>query len=445
MSSDVVIKVCNLTKSYQIYERPQDRLKQSLLPRFQRCLGRSPIRYFREFRAVDQVSFEIGKGETVGIIGRNGSGKSTLLQLICGTLMPTEGTVETVGRLTALLELGAGFNPEFSGRENVFMNGALLGLSQEEISERFGEIVAFADIGDFIEQPVKTYSSGMYVRLAFALNVLCDPAIMIVDEALAVGDMRFQAKCMTALRRIQDRGATILFVSHDMGAIKSLCDRGIYLERGAIKSMGRSAQVAEEFVRVMREEMNHEPGFRRPVKEFSPSGPDTAALQSPVSEPSKPLPEEENNFSRYGTGEAMITRVEFLDEEGESIVAADFDQEVVIRIHFVSHASKTLAASYYIHDDKKILLLGAGPRQLGEPFIEVNAQERYVVTFRTRVPLHEGAYSIQAQLTEPLVEGETARFLDVVEDAVVFKVNRRSTGRLWAKVFIPNTMSVERL
>jgi lipopolysaccharide transport system ATP-binding protein len=440
MSSDVSIRVHNLTKDYQIYEQPQDRLKQSLLPRVQRWLGQPPVQYFRHFRAVDQVSFEIHKGETVGIIGRNGSGKSTLLQLICGTLTPTEGTIETTGRLTALLELGAGFNPEFSGRENVFMNGALLGLSQTDIHDRFEEIAAFADIGDFIEQPVKTYSSGMYVRLAFALNVLCDPEIMIVDEALAVGDMKFQAKCITALRRIQARGATVLFVSHDLGTVKSLCDRGIYLERGAVRSLGKAAQVAEDFIRVMREEMNQEPGFSRPLKVMPQPDSDTA---TPPSEISAQIPQKQVELSRYGSGEATIQRVDFLDSAGQPIVEAEFDQEVVIRIHLVSHAQKTIAVSYYIHDDKKILLLGVGPRQLDLPFIEAGIRESYVVTFQTRVPLHEGAYSIQIQVTEPIVEGETARFLDVVDDAIVFKVDRRPGGRLWSKVFIPTTMTVE--
>ncbi|MCQ9186739.1 ABC transporter ATP-binding protein, partial [Streptomyces sp. IBSBF 2953] len=180
-------------KCYHIYDKPHDRLKQMLM--------RGRRQYFKEFWALRDVSFEIKRGETVGIIGRNGSGKSTLLQMICGTLNPTSGTVQTNGRIAALLELGAGFNPEFTGRENVYMNGAILGLTEDQVDARFEEIAAFADIGDFIEQPVKTYSSGMFVRLAFASNIMSKPEIMIVDEALSVGDMNFQAKCMTALTR----------------------------------------------------------------------------------------------------------------------------------------------------------------------------------------------------------------------------------------------------
>ncbi len=180
MSSDVAIRVHNISKCYQIYDRPHDRLKQSLYPRLQKLVGKPPKQYHREFWALKDVSFEVKKGETIGIIGRNGSGKSTLLQLICGTLTPTGGTVETNGRIAALLELGSGFNPEFTGRENVYMNASILGLTEAEIDARYDDIVALADIGDFLDQPVKTYSSGMYVRLAFAVNILSNPEFVIV-------------------------------------------------------------------------------------------------------------------------------------------------------------------------------------------------------------------------------------------------------------------------
>ena len=258
MCSDIAIKVDSLGKCYHIYDQPQDRLKQSLYPRMQRLIGIQPKSYFREFWALKDISFEVRKGETVGIIGRNGAGKSTLLQLICGTLAPTCGSVTNKGRIAAMLELGSGFNPEFTGRENVSMNGAILGLTKDEIDYRFEDITAFADIGVFIEQPVKTYSSGMLVRLAFAVSVCIEPDVLIVDEALAVGDMNFQAKCMTALARMQKKGTTILFVSHDIGSIKSLCSRGIYLERGRLKVMGAAPNVAELYIRTMREEMNKE-------------------------------------------------------------------------------------------------------------------------------------------------------------------------------------------
>ena len=187
-SNDISIRVQNISKCFQIYDTPRDRLKQFVAPRLQSLMGQVPKQYFREFWALKDVSFEIKRGETIGIVGHNGSGKSTLLQIICGTLSPTGGAIEANGRIAALLELGSGFNPEFTGRENVYLNAALLGLTNEEVDERFDAIAAFADIGDFIERPVKTYSSGMFVRLAFAVQAQVDPDIFIVDEALVVGD-----------------------------------------------------------------------------------------------------------------------------------------------------------------------------------------------------------------------------------------------------------------
>ncbi|WP_373190642.1 ABC transporter ATP-binding protein, partial [Halomonas sp.] len=195
-----VIRLADVAKHYQIYAQPRDRLKQFIMPRLQRLLGKPMRRYGREFRALDGISFEVAKGETVGIIGRNGSGKSTLLQMICGTLTPTHGEIHTQGRIAALLELGAGFDPEFSGRENVYMNASVLGLSKPQIDARLADILAFADIGEFIDQPVKTYSSGMYVRLAFAVIAHVDADILVIDEALAVGDAFFVQKCMRFLR-----------------------------------------------------------------------------------------------------------------------------------------------------------------------------------------------------------------------------------------------------
>src|SRR5690554_1130237 len=238
MSSDAVaISVKGLAKHYQIYDTPRDRLKQFILPRLRRMFGLPPRQYFHEFKALDGISFEVKKGETVGIIGRNGSGKSTLLQIICGTLTPTAGSVETTGRIAALLELGSGFNPEFTGRENIYMYASVLGLTKEEVRDRFDDIVAFADIGDFIEQPVKTYSSGMVVRLAFAVIAHVDADILVIDEALAVGDAFFVQKCMRFLRKFMQTG-TILFVSHDTSAVISLCQRSIWLAGGQMKFEG---------------------------------------------------------------------------------------------------------------------------------------------------------------------------------------------------------------
>lgn len=247
MSSEAMISVEALGKKYDIYAQPLDRLKQMVLPRIGRALGRYGLTYHKEFWALRDISFSVRRGETVGIIGRNGSGKSTLLQMICGTLHPTEGEVRTRGRIAALLELGAGFNPEFTGEENVYLSGLLYGIPETELRKRFDSILAFADIGDFIRQPVKTYSSGMYVRLAFSIAAHVDADVLIIDEALSVGDVRFTQKCMRFLRKFQKRG-TLLFVSHDTGAVTNLCDRAVWLDRGEMIQDGVTRDVVEAYL-----------------------------------------------------------------------------------------------------------------------------------------------------------------------------------------------------
>jgi lipopolysaccharide transport system ATP-binding protein len=249
--TDIAIRVQNLSKCYHIYDTPRDRLKQFVAPRLQRLIWQKPKQYFREFWALKDVSCEIKKGETVGIIGRNGSGKSTLLQMICGTLNPSSGSIQTNGRIAALLELGSGFNPEFSGRENVYMNAAVLGLSNKEIDDRFDDIIAFADIGDFIEQPVKTYSSGMMVRLAFAVAINVDPEILIIDEALSVGDEFFQRKCFSRIEAIRETGATIIFVSHSAGLVVELCDRAILIDTGEKLIEGIPKQIVGRYQKLL--------------------------------------------------------------------------------------------------------------------------------------------------------------------------------------------------
>ena len=246
--ADVALRVEHLSKCHSIYAHPRDRLKQFLLPPVQRLFGGAGRQYFQEFWALRDVSFEVRRGESVAIIGRNGSGKSTLLQMISGTLSPTTGTVQTSGRIAALLELGSGFNPDFTGRENVFLNGVILGLTVREIEERLDSILAFADIGHFIDQPVKTYSSGMYVRLAFAIQVHVQPEILIVDEALSVGDFFFQQKCYARIRAMREDGLTLLFVSHDMGTVRDLCQRSVYLQRGRAVFIGESPQAIRRYL-----------------------------------------------------------------------------------------------------------------------------------------------------------------------------------------------------
>ena len=265
---EIAIKVDGLSKCYQIYDKPRDRLKQFVVPRLKRALGRQPSSYFREFWALKDVSFEVKKGETVGVIGRNGSGKSTLLQLICGTLNPTYGSIQAQGRIAALLELGSGFNPEFTGRENVYMNGAVLGLSREEIDERFDEIAAFADIGGFIDQPIKTYSSGMIVRLGFSVASNVDPEILIVDEALSVGDEMFQRKCFSRIENIREAGATIFFVSHSGSQVVELCNWAMLLDEGEKIAVGRPKTMVGKYQKLIYAPDDKRAAIKNKIKEY---------------------------------------------------------------------------------------------------------------------------------------------------------------------------------
>lgn len=239
MSSNIAIQVKELTKSYQIYANPKHRLLQMLF--------RGKRQYYKDFSALSNVSFEVVKGDSVGILGHNGAGKSTLLQLLTGTLTATSGTIKTNGRIAALLELGAGFNPEFTGKENVYMNAAILGLNKREIDEKYDDILKFADIGDFIHRPVKTYSSGMYVRLAFSVAVHIEPEILIIDEALAVGDIRFQMKCLEYMEGLKKTGTTILFVSHSPEQVKRFCNKAIWLNKGEVKDLGDANLICDRY------------------------------------------------------------------------------------------------------------------------------------------------------------------------------------------------------
>lgn len=280
-SDDIVIDVAGLSKRYEIYDTPRDRLKQLILPSLRQlantaagAIGWSrtvpPASYHREFWALRDISFQVRSGETFGIIGRNGSGKSTLLQILAGTLAQTSGTVSTVGRIAALLELGSGFNPEFTGRENVIFNGHILGLSREEIEARYEEIVEFADIGEFIDQPVRTYSSGMFVRLAFAVQAHIDASIVIIDEALAVGDVFFRQKCYERLADLRQAGAAILLVSHAMTEIEQFCDRAILLDHGSLAFSGAATEATKRYY------LQHQSGGAPPVIPTTSPAADTA-------------------------------------------------------------------------------------------------------------------------------------------------------------------------
>ncbi|SIP88107.1 ABC-type polysaccharide/polyol phosphate transport system, ATPase component [Solilutibacter tolerans] len=270
MSSEVLIRVQNLSKAYRVYSSPRERLQQFLSAGVSRLLGSPEREYGKEFHALQDISFSVGRGETVGIVGRNGSGKSTLLQIICGTLASTHGTVSTQGRVAAMLELGSGFNPEFTGRENIYLNASILGLSKAEVDARYEDILRFADIGDFVNQPLKTYSSGMVVRLAFATSIHVQPDLLVIDEALAVGDTAFQQKCLSRIRAMQESGVTILLVTHSSNALIEFCDRGIYLKKGRLVMDGDCREV----VKLYADDLVEEEGgvvYSAPVRESADS------------------------------------------------------------------------------------------------------------------------------------------------------------------------------
>ena len=446
--TESVIQIQNVSKVYKLYETPIDRLKESLHP--------GGKKYHHDFFALRDISFDVKKGETVGIIGKNGSGKSTLLKIITGVLTPTMGTMNVSGRISALLELGAGFNPEYSGLENVYLQGTMMGYSREDMRERVPEILKFADIGEFINQPVKVYSSGMFIRLAFSVAINVEPEILIVDEALAVGDMSFQAKCMTAFKRMQQKGVTVLFVSHDTASVKSLCSWAVWLENGVIKRIGNAGEIAEDYMRTIREEMNAAGKTQNAGNEDTVLGTDEnnkVEIRVISEKPQNSVAQFKFKYSdefeksveqfRYGSGGVKITFFEMLDENGSPVYEADFNQMVTLKIYLESYSDVQISANYYILDDKKNYILGTGLNLVNGRLLSVAKSKRYIVTYKTKVPLEEGMYSIQLQLTSPIIPDVTADFIDVIDNVAVFKVKRRPAGRLWAKVFIVNELEVE--
>ena len=416
-SNDIAISVTNLSKCYQIYDSPRDRLKQFVVPRLQRIGGKSLKQYFREFWALNDVSFEVKKGETIGIIGRNGSGKSTLLQMICGTLNPTGGSIETNGRIAALLELGSGFNPEFTGRENVYMNASVLGLSKEEIDSRFDGIVAFADIGEFIDQPVKTYSSGMFVRLAFSIQANVDPEILIVDEALAVGDAYFVHRCMLRFNELQRLGTTILFVSHDANAVRNLCSRAIWLADGHIKVEGNSSKVVDVYLAHL---FGRQVVSVVPVSSVEPtvvSQKMAAGMQMETSIP--------NIDRRLGNQRCQIVGVGLYDESMNRVSATFGERVVVLRMSIRNNSlgfgEKMVVG--YIFRNAKGQEVASTNSQIENSTIDPIPEDSYI-TIRMGVSLpclHPGSYAFT--VTAGYYDDSDEIVLsDRIENAIVFDV-----------------------
>ena len=378
MNDDVAIAIRDLGKVYQVYDQPQDRLKQAL--------WRWKKRFYREFWALRHVTLDVRRGETLGVIGRNGSGKSTLLQIICGTLAPSEGQVEVRGRISALLELGAGFNPEFTGRENVYLAATMLGLSRREVDRVYPSIVEFADIGDFVDRPVKTYSSGMYVRLAFAVAIHVEPEILVVDEALAVGDIFFQQKCMRYMQE-QLAGITKVLVTHDLHAVTTLADRVLVLEQGQAVFLGPPLEAIEYYTQSV-----HKAQFGDGARHADAAEAAGSTGQSRDDLPWVVVPPE----SRSGAGEATIVRVAVTDEHGRALETVQPGRHVTAHLEVVARSPRRdLLFGYLINDRLGNRICGENTCSVPDGLVALPRPGTYHVTLGFRWPeLAPGPYTL---------------------------------------------------
>lgn len=448
-SDDYSIRVNGLGKRYEIYATPRDRLKQFIIPPLARFVGREPEAYCREFWALKDISFDIRKGEAFGVVGRNGSGKSTLLQLITGTLAPTVGTVETRGRVAALLELGSGFNPEFTGRDNVYLNAMLLGMTHDEVDRRFDKIAAFADIGAYLDQPVKTYSSGMLVRLAFAVQVQIDPDILIVDEALAVGDALFQKRCFGRIEKLLSDGVTLLFVSHDQESVRTLTHRAILLKGGREVTLGSASQVLLSYRKLLHEEESAyfsqlaptPPADEviEPVGETTPARPDSTSKATTADEgPAAVVPGRADRLS-FGAGGMEVVSARSFDRDGEPCAVFYPGDRIRIRVECVSHIESdqiNVGVRIRSREGIKIYSWGtlnqdmqvlAGLRE-GEIFWKrrIRVGERFHVWLECDSILGPNLYEIQASISHEESPDYTAqRILHWKDEAAFFQTLMR--------------------
>ncbi|MDY6899720.1 MAG: ABC transporter ATP-binding protein [Cyanobacteriota bacterium] len=433
MSEDITISLKNVSKCFKRYARPVDRLKEILLPSTSRT---------SEFWALKDINLDIEKGQTVGIVGRNGSGKSTLLQMIARTLTPTTGEVVVRGRVSALLELGSGFNPEFTGRQNVFFNARLLGLSQQEIEDKFDDISAFADIGDFIEQPVKTYSSGMYVRLAFAVAVNVEPEILIVDEALAVGDIVFQHRCMRKMRSLMDSGVTTLFVSHDSGAIKTLCNSAIMIDAGKIYASGNPNNVIIKYMKLVTETELGLVTSGNHVDDTQNTVVGASLLNKPSNQ--KPLSDKQseqnlqNQKTRRGNKKALIENIQLFHQCGDKADESPifgFNEEVRLLVELTVYQQlEDCIIGFFICDKNGNELIGSNTIEENQPIGKLISGTKLQIEFTFKLPLRPSSYS----LTVAGAENYTAMTFDWIDNAAVFQVLPPDNGkRIHALVDIP--------
>lgn len=443
-SDDIILSVSNISKCYEIYDKPVHRLYQTL------CVGHR--QFYREFWALRDISFEVRRGECVGIIGRNGAGKSTLLQIITGTLNPTTGTVERNGKIAALLELGSGFNPEFTGKENVYMNAAILGLSREEIQNRYQKIIDFADIGDFINQPVKTYSSGMMARITFAVNTFIDADILIVDETLSVGDVFFQQKCTSRLKKLLDAGTSLLFVSHSTGAVQQLCSKALFLDKGNLVTFSDTSTAISMYLKESNKPLYNnrkKPEAPKPAPE--PIKKDTLDNPYPVFDEGDEVDvpkviRDEEYFKkklqgvRYGSGRTLILGVELLDIKGnpkDSFITGDI---IVFRMHVEAHEDiQKMCYNLKIVTSHGVGVVHFSSYERGMHDESVKAGEHVIIDFKVRnVFGGSQTYSVHAGLTT-LENGDIGEheILDCIESCNVFQSLNRKDYPVWDMIDIP--------
>ena len=402
MKKEAVIDIRNLSKIYPLYDKPQDRFKEALHP-FRKS-------YHRDFYAMKNVDIEIYRGETVGIIGKNGAGKSTLLKMITGVLTPSSGTIEIKGRIASLLELGAGFNPEMTGLENIYLNGTLMGFSDKEMDGKIDNILEFADIGDFIHQPVKMYSSGMFARLAFSVSINVEPDILIIDEALSVGDMAFQMKCFKKFQEFQEQGRTILFVTHALETVIRYCNRGIVIDNGTKVCDASSKEAVDLFKRILTGNYSPDEEKRELPAENHAKG-ELLKYAFPAN----------SEMLEYGKKDALIYDYAILDESGLATTHLEHNApcDIVLKIRFDEKIVSPLFA-FSIKDAKGLEITGTNTMMKGVETGTFFAGDEITVHFRQKMNLRSGAYALSLGCVSVTSEG-----IDVhhrLYDAILFEV-----------------------
>jgi lipopolysaccharide transport system ATP-binding protein len=423
--SSPAIEVDHVSKAYRLYPTPRHRALELMM------FGSR--RYHTDFWALTDVSLHVTAGATLGLIGNNGSGKSTLLQLIAGIMAPTKGRVAVNGRISSLLELGAGFNPEFTGRENVELYGIVMGMSRDEIVERLPMIQAFAGIDEFIDRPVKSYSSGMFVRLAFSAAIHVNPDVLLVDEALAVGDVLFQHQCIRRIREMQASGTTIVFVSHDMGMMRSICSEAVLLDRGRIEAHDDPATIANIYhAKTANAEAASQTSGRLRT---------SAEGVVPVTFRMDKSFDERVRLFRHGTGAARIRHVELLDRQGQPVNSVEFDDEVILRVHVQYYEDAAFSIlGFSIRDKTGTDVVGSNTHEENVPLPPRLAGDTVVVDFRQRLPLAKGTYSVSTALA---YDRSKPSYFDWVDNALVLTILPPESGKvIHGKVALPVDIAV---